>query len=193
MTPTQVRDTCTLFARLYPRLTEKWTSEEWDAMREQIGRIDGLDSEQIRVVLTNYRGENDRPSIKTLVSALRSARQFKPAGGLKERRNLRVDKYRRDMMERGWGHNLSDEQVISHVCRWMAGKYGIHSAIEHLIECARDFTDEPSAFALARDTFGVDGADQVDGILRRREECRARGDAQRAARRAQMDKEVAGA
>lgn len=182
MTPSQVRDTCTLFARLYPKLTERWSDEEWDALRVKLEPIDGLDSEQVRVVLTNYRGENDRPSIKTLVAALRSARQAKPNGGLREFRNLRVDKYRRDMQARGWGHNLSDDQVLGHVCRWWAGQYGEHSAIEHLVECAREFSDEHGAFALARNVFGTAGAEHVDALLRHREECRARGVALRGAK-----------
>ncbi len=181
----QIRETCTLFARLYPRLTDKWTAEEWETLRGQLERIEGVDDEQVRVVLTNYRAENDRPTMKGVLTAIKSARPTVPAGGFKATRNLRVDKYRRDMMAKGWGHNLSDEQVLSHVCRWWAGQYGEHSAIEHLIDCAMEFTDEAGAFALARDTFGVAGAEHVDGLLRRREECRARGEAIRAQRRAE--------
>lgn len=165
MTPTQSMDVCKLLLKLYPWSCEKWTPEQWDVLKGELARIEGLDAEQCDAVLKNYCAEHERLTIPTVIAALKGARQFKPLNGRYATRNTRVDYYRREMMANGWGHDMSDGEVLAHVCRWWAGKWDVNSAIAHCIDVAKDVVDEERAFALVRHVFGDAGCEYIQTLL----------------------------
>lgn len=179
MTPTQTRTVSTMVLNLFPRICGKWTKDEWDSLAGELERIEGVDDEQARAVLRRYRAENDRPSHKGILAALRAVRVANVVAAHQAQRNARVDHYRREMAKRGAGEGWTDQQILAQYARREQERRGTPAAIEFLVEHAKDTMDETTAFGLVRGVFGTAGDEYVSGILAERESRRQRRPAAR--------------
>lgn len=166
MSPTQVESVCNQIRTYFPRCT--WSNAEFDALGLKIERLE-LTPEQSEAVVSQLRTETrfDNPDMTKIIDRMRNAdAQAKaPKASSGPRRNLLVDRYRRDMGKYGIDTSkMSDVDVaVFHATKnkngWTREQRATHLVHEILSEFVSEWRDR---YEILKSAF-PDLVDEAEG------------------------------